>query len=90
MVYTVVMLLGGVIGYFLVSAKQQAFNNKLQFAATIFLIFCMGVSLGGRPHFAAHLINMGWVSFLYAAIPILFSILFVYIVAKVLFKGEKS
>lgn len=90
MIYTVVMALGALVGYFWFAPRFLPKNTLIQLIATVVLIFCMGVSLGARPDFARNLMTMGLVSFIYAIIPILFSILVVYLLTKYFLGGDEK
>lgn len=89
MSYTVIMLLGMLVGAKLLPVKWLRANTILQITITVLLLFTMGVSFGARPSFLQDLRTAGVSSFLYAAIPGAGAVLAVYILSKI-FLGEKK
>ena len=83
------LLIGIVIGWKWFPEKWNKLNIKIQLAATLLLIFSMGVSLGSRPNFVHEIANMGFKSFVFAVLTIVGSILVVYpLTKKYLVKGK--
>lgn len=76
------LLIGMVIGWKWFPEKWNKLNINIQLAATLLLIFSMGVSLGNRPNFVQEIANMGFRSFIFAALAIAGSILVVYPLTK--------
>lgn len=70
--------------------KWNKVNINIQLAATILLIFSMGVSLGSRPNFFAEIASMGLKSFTFAAVAILFSVIAVYVLTEKFFPKEEK
>ena len=64
-------------------------NINLQLAATLLLIFSMGVSLGSRPGFMKEIVSIGFTSFAFAALAIVGSILVVYPLTRKYLVGIK-
>ncbi len=89
MLYTILMLLGVVVGARLLPEKYHRWNGLLQIIITIALLFTMGVSLGAQPDFFTNLRTMGCISLLYAAGGIVFSVALVWLLSK-LFLHEKE
>lgn len=85
-----IMFVGVLIGYFFSPKKYAGFNAKLQMACTAVLIFSMGVSLGSREGFFAELSALGLKSTVYAVIPIIFSVISVYLLTKRFMKEKKG
>lgn len=82
MVESLIMLVGVAITYKLGIGKFAKLNGKLQILCTCSLIFIMGVKLGGRENLWEELSTLGIQSLWYAVIPIVFSILVVYVLSK--------
>lgn len=82
MLFLVAMSVGVLIGLRLFPAKYKRFNELLQMACTAVLIFCMGLSLGNREGFPQELASLGFQSLVLAVIPIVLSILAVYLLTK--------
>lgn len=77
-----VMCVGVLIGNRWFPQKYKRANEILQVACTVLLIFCMGVTLGGRSNFLEELASMGAVSFLFFLFPVGFSLILVYLLTK--------
>lgn len=84
-----VMCVGVLIGNRWFPQKYKRANELLQVACTVLLIFCMGVTLGGRNNFLEELASMGAVSFLFFLFPVGFSLMLVYLLTK-RFMPEKA
>lgn len=83
------LLIGMVIGWKWFPEKWNKLNINIQLAATLLLIFSMGVSLGSRPDFIREIANMGFRSLVFAVLAIVGSILVVYpLTRKYLVKGK--
>ena len=67
-----------VIGWEMFPEKWNKLNIGIQQAATLMLIFSMGVSLGSRPSFIHEISSMGIRSLVLAVLAILGSIAVVY------------
>lgn len=85
-----IMFVGVLIGYFFSPEKFAGFNAKLQIICTAVLIFSMGVSLGSREGFFAELSSLGLKSAVFAIIPIIFSVIAVYLLTKRFMKPKKG
>ena len=77
-----IMIVGVIVGYKFFNEKYSGINSMIQLICITILIFSMGVSLGSRPNFFSELSSIGIKSFVLSAIPIIFSIIFVYILTK--------
>ena len=62
--------------------KGKRLNGYLQTACTALLIFAMGISLGRKENLLGELASLGGSSFLFFALPTLFSILLVYALTR--------
>lgn len=82
MIVILIMLVGVVVGNRLNLLKFRKANEILQLICTWTLIFCMGVSLGNRENFFEEIKVLGMESFLFAVIPVIFSVIFVYVLTK--------
>lgn len=88
MLETVIMLLGAILGYFLLKIKEPLrlciinYNNKIQLISVALIIFIMGINLGSMENFVQKMIMLGGQSFIFAIIPTLFSIIIVYVFSK--------
>lgn len=73
-----VMCIGVLAGNCFFPERLRKVNEKMQTVCTVLLIFCMGVTLGGRENFLQELGTLGGTGFLFFLIPSLFSLLLVY------------
>lgn len=80
------MLIGIIIGFKWFPTKLKKWNERIQVISVSVLIFLMGVNLGSRPNFLRDFAWFGLESLLLAIIPIIFSVLVVYIITKYFFK----
>ena len=78
----IIMSVGIFIGYKYFNEKYSGINSLVQTLCTALLIFSMGVSLGSRPEFFSELYSLGIKSIAFSIIPIIFSIIPVYILTK--------
>jgi uncharacterized membrane protein YbjE (DUF340 family) len=83
------MAIGVLIGLKWFPARYAKLNSRLQLICTGFLIFCMGVSLGRKENFLKDLFSLGWQSFVFAVIPIILSILAVYVLSHIFLEKKK-
>ena len=67
-----------VIGWELFPEKWNKLNIGIQQAATLVLIFSMGVSLGSRPSFIREISSMGFRSLVFTVLAIAGSVAVVY------------
>ncbi len=88
----IIMLVGVFVGHKFCSEKYKNIVEKIQFLCVFLLIFLMGVSLGNQEDFISKIVELGLVGLLYAIVPIVFSILVVYMLTKKAFasKGDRS
>lgn len=84
-----VMCVGVLVGNKLFPVKYRKWNERLQVACTVLLIFSMGVTLGRRENFLSELAALGWQSFLFFFVPTFFSTILVYLLTK-RFMDEKE
>lgn len=85
-----IMFIGVLIGYFFSPKKYAGFNAKLQMVCTAVLIFSMGVSLGSREGFFRELSSLGLKSAVFSVVPIIFSVIAVYLLTKRFMKPGKE
>ncbi len=83
------LLIGMVIGWKWFPEKWNKLNINIQLAATLVLIFSMGVSLGSRPGFIHEIANMGLRSLVFTVLAIIGSILMVYPLTRKYLVGSK-
>lgn len=79
-----IMAVGWFVGYKFFKEKYVKANSLFQTVCVAILIFCMGVSLGGRDDFFSSLFSLGKSSLIYSLVPILFSVLVVYALTEIL------
>lgn len=91
-----ILLIGAVIGYIFLPKNHKVLIEILkyiQLGCTLILIFDMGAMLGSKENFFDELANLGITSFVLCIIPVIFSIILVYIFSKKVIykhKGEKK
>ncbi len=85
-----VMAIGFVIGFLLFPNKKLTFSHIIQFVCIYLLIFSMGIILGSKENFKEELYTIGFQSFIFAIIPIIFSVIFVYFLTVKLLKKKDS
>lgn len=78
----VVMCVGVAIGATVFPDSLKKANSTLTLVATGVLIFSMGAMLGGREGFLDELADLGFASFAFAVIPIVFSTAVVYLLSR--------
>ncbi len=78
----IIMCLGMIIGNRFFPEKYKTINEKLQLVCTLILIFSMGRMLGSRENFLEELFSLGLTSFLFFAVPSIFSIILVFIFSE--------
>lgn len=90
MIVEIIMFAGVLIGYFFSPKKFAGFNARLQMVCTAVLIFSMGVSLGARDSFFEELAQLGVESAVFSVIPIIFSVIAVFLLTKRFMKPKKK
>lgn len=90
MLVEIIMFVGVLIGYFFSPKKFAGFNARLQMVCTAVLIFSMGVSLGNRESFFAELAELGIESAIFSIVPIIFSVIAVFLLTKRFMKPKKE
>ena len=75
----IAMCVGILAGRFFISGRVKRANERLSLLCTFVLIFAMGGKLGQQENFLKEFLALGGYSFLFFAIPTIFSIGFVYI-----------
>lgn len=90
MLVTFIMFIGVYLGYRFNVYKYLKTNSYLQLACTAFLIFTMGVKLGNRDNLIDELATMGYDSIVLAVLPIVFSIVVVYILSECFLKHKEE
>lgn len=82
MLILLIMAAGVLVGLKWVPQKYTKWNGRLQLVCTLFLIFCMGISLGRRENFIQDLLSLGWQSFVLTLIPVVLSVAAVYTLSR--------
>lgn len=82
MLESLIMLAGVAITFNFGIGKFAKVNGRIQLLCTLSLIFIMGVKLGSRENLWQELELLGIQSLVYALVPIVFSIIVVYIFSK--------
>lgn len=85
----IIMSFGFIIGYFIFPKKWKGYNERLQIILTALLIFSMGVHLGSRKDLWQEIISIGWESIVLCVLPILASIVVVYVLSTLVFQNKK-
>lgn len=80
----VVMAVGAVVGVTVFPERLKGVNEKLTLLFTVLLIFSMGVMLGKRDAFLEELGSLGLSSLLFCLLPVIFSVIVVYILTNLL------
>ncbi len=82
---------GFLIGYKkLLSEKMILLNGKFQTLVLLLLIFVMGMSIGIDREILTQLPMLGGTAFVFAVAVCLGSIVVVYVISRIFFKGEKK
>lgn len=96
MLETLIMLVGVILGYFMLRLKNSTqkniidLNGKVQVIIVALIIFIMGINLGSIDNFAHKILTMGLQSLLFALIPTAFSVAVVYFFSqKFIIRGHK-
>lgn len=84
------MAFGLLIARFLSGEKVKKIVDLLQMLTTLLLIFSMGYSLGSRENFLSEISSIGFLSLLYAVVPVVFSVLFVFVASSIYLKRKKK
>lgn len=82
----VAMVLGGLVGAFVLPERILRLNSLLQLISTTLLIFSMGVMLGSRDQFLAELASVGFASIMFCLLPTAFSTAAVYALTRLLMR----
>ncbi|MEG0846901.1 MAG: LysO family transporter [Niameybacter sp.] len=90
MIILLIMCVGVAIGAYMFPEKWQQHNSKVQVGSIVLLIFCMGVTLGSNDAIMDKLLGMGIKGLLFAIIPIIISVIAVYILTQVFMKEKKD
>lgn len=90
MTILMIMMLGVFIGAKYFPGKWHGYNNKVQVSSIILLIFCMGITLGSNPDFMQELGAQGIKGFVFAIVPIFFSVIIVYYLTHKLLKEKEN
>lgn len=78
------MCVGVALGATVFPERLKGVNSNLTIASTGLLIFSMGSMLGGRPDFMNELATIGLASVAFAVVPIVFSVVLVYVLSNAL------
>ena len=84
------MCAGILVGAKCFPMQWKELNEKLQVAATVLLIFSMGVTLGRRENFLADLASMGVTAFVLFLLPAVCSTVLVYFVTRRTMKEHRK
>jgi uncharacterized membrane protein YbjE (DUF340 family) len=85
----IALTLGIIVGLiFKFNEKQKFILSKLQLVGVTFLLFSMGASIGIKDSILLNLKNIGLSSLFFALSTSLFSIIIVYFITKLFFKGD--
>lgn len=95
MLYIIFLMLAGILaGFFVISrdktGKALKICGNIQQAATVVLLFAMGLWLGGNPDFWHDIESIGLYGALFAVVTIAGSVLTVLLFSKLLLKGDKK
>lgn len=95
MLFIILLMLVGILaGFFVVSrdktGKVLKTCGRIQQAATAVLLFAMGLWLGGNPDFWRDISSTGVYGALFAAVTITGSVLAVFLLSKLAFKGGRQ
>lgn len=83
--YLGILVVGGIIGYKdKVSEKLQANLNTIQNICLLFLLFVMGMTIGINDEVISNLLSIGFKAGIISIFTVSFSIIFVYLVKKVM------
>lgn len=85
-----IMCVGVVIGTYVFPDKWQVHNSKIQVISIITLIFCMGITLGSNERLMDKIFGMGLKGLLFAIVPIILSVILVFILTKLFMKEKKD
>lgn len=85
-----IMCIGVAVGAYIFPNKWQVHNSKVQVISIIALIFCMGVTLGSNESLMEKMLGMGLKGLLFALVPIVLSVILVYILTKLFMKEKKD
>lgn len=86
----IIMCIGVFLGSRIGNEKVHLYNNKIQEISIIVLIFCMGISVGSNKHLMDELFTMGLKGLLFAIVPIILSVVIVYVLTKLFMKETKD
>lgn len=90
MIILIIMAIGVLVGFRWFPEKWHKYNNTLQLISIVLLIFCMGVSLGSNPNFINEIARLGIKGFVFAIVPIIFSIITVYFLTSKFIKEKNN
>lgn len=95
MLFIILFMLAGILaGFFVISrdktGKTLKICGRIQQAATVALLFAMGLWLGGNPDFWRDIKSIGLFGALFACVTIAGSVLAVFLLSKLLLKSEKN
>ncbi len=81
------MLIGGFVK---MSDRMKDVNGKLQHFGVLLLLFVMGASIGLDHNLLTQFKSLGLKAALFALLTTAFSILLVYVLSKLILKGDKA
>lgn len=90
MIVLIIMAIGVWIGFRYFPQKWNKYNSWVQLISIVVLIFCMGVSLGSNPDFISEMGRLGMEGLVFAVVPIIFSIIMVYLLTSKFLKEKKN
>ncbi len=86
-----ILFVGAIFGYKdLINPKLDKNLGRIQNICLLFLLFMMGITIGINDEIVKNIFGIGVKAFVIAIFTILFSIVFVRIISKLLFKEDKK
>lgn len=86
-----ILFVGAIFGYKdLINPKLDKNLARIQNICLLFLLFMMGITIGINDEIVKNIFGIGVKAFVIAIFTILFSIVFVRIISKLLFKEDKK
>ena len=88
MIEILIMIVGTIVGFYLLKIKDKLrikiinYNNKLQLITVTIIIFIMGINLGSMENFLQKILALGGYSIIFAILPTIFSIILVYVISR--------
>lgn len=90
MIILMIMAVGILVGLKCFPEKWGKYNHNIQVVSIVALIFCMGIGLGSNETFMSQLLDLGIKGFVFAVVPIICSVIVVYILTNKVMKEQKD